>query len=241
MSTRRRIAKQKSKQPAKKNGLLIIGIVALVAVVAVIVLVMASRRPVAVGEFTTVEKKNWPLANGKSLGAADAPVVLREFSDYQCPYCRQFTQNIQGQIIKDYVETGKVRFEYHDYIVIDPNVGGTESRRAAEASECANEQGMFWDFHEMLFTNQQAEGSGAFSDDRLRAFAKALGLDTAKFNSCFNSGSTASKVVADEVQGKALNVRGTPSLFVNDTLVTNPLDYATVKAAIDAALNSAAQ
>jgi protein-disulfide isomerase len=241
MSTRRRIAKQKSKQPAKKNGLLIIGIVALLAVATVIGLVMANRPPAAIGEFTTVEKKTWPQANGKSMGAADATVVLREFSDYQCPYCRQFTQTIQSQIIKDYVETGKIRFEYHHYIVIDPNVGGTESRRAAEASECANDQGMFWDFHEMLFANQQAEGSGTFSDDRLRAFAKAMGLDTAKFNSCFNSSSTASKVTADEVQGKSLNVRGTPSLFVNDKLVTNPLDYATVKAAIDEALNGATQ
>jgi protein-disulfide isomerase len=241
MSTRRRVTKQKGKQPIKTNGLLIIGIVAIVAIAAVVALVMANRRPVDVGEFTTVEKRTWPQAEGKTLGPADATVVLREFSDYQCPYCRQFTITIQDQILKDYVETGKVRFEYHHFIVIDPNVGGTESRRAAEASECANDQGMFWDFHQMLFVNQQTEGSGAFSDDRLRAFAKAMGLDTNKFNSCFNASSTADKVTKDEALGKTYNIRGTPSLFVNDTLVNNPLDYNTVKAAIDEALKGTNQ
>jgi protein-disulfide isomerase len=239
MSTRRRVTKSNSKQPAKKNYLLIIGIVAVVAIAAVIALVMVNRPPADVGEFTTVEKRTWPQPDGKSLGAADATVVLREFSDYQCPYCRQFTTTVQDQIFKDYVETGKVRFEYHHFIVIDPNVGGTESRRAAEASECANDQGMFWDFHEMLFANQQAEGSGAFNDDRLRAFAKAMGLDTNKFNSCFDAKSTADKVTKDEALGKTYKVRGTPSIFVNDTLITNPLDYNAVKAIIDEALKGA--
>jgi protein-disulfide isomerase len=241
MSTRRRVSRPKSKQAPKTNYLLIIGIVAVVAIAAVVALVMANRRPVDVGEFTTVEKRTWPQANGKSLGPADAKVVLREFSDYQCPYCRQFNATVQDQILKDYVETGKVRFEYHHYIVIDPNVGGTESRRSAEASECANDQGMFWDFHQMLFTNQQSEGSGAFNDDRLRAFAKAMGLDTNKFNSCLDSKDTANKVTKDEALGKTYHIQGTPSLFVNDTAVTNPLDYNIVKAAIDEAIKSAGQ
>lgn len=126
MSTRRRISKQKNKAQAKKNGLFIIGGVILLAIVVVAGLVWANLRPTDPGEFITVEKGTWPQADGKALGAADAPVVLREFSDFQCPYCRQFSENIQKQIINDYVATGKVRFEYHHYIVIDGNVGGKD-------------------------------------------------------------------------------------------------------------------
>ena len=241
MSTRRRNARQKNKSQTRKNGLFIIGGVVLLAIVAVVGLVLANQRPAAVGEFITVEKGTWPKADGKALGAADSPVVLREFSDFQCPYCRQFTENIQQQIINDYVTTGKVRFEYHHFIVIDGNVGGDESRKAAQASECASEQGMFWDYHEMLFTNQQGEGTGGFSNDRLKAFAAALGLDSGKFNSCLNSSRAAGNVTADDVQARSLKIGGTPALFVNDTVVKNPMDYAAVKAAIDEALSGASQ
>jgi protein-disulfide isomerase len=239
MGTRRRVERKKGKQSETKNGLLIIGIIAIIAVAAVIALVLSNRPAVDVGEFATVAPQTWPQPDGKALGPADAKVVIKEFSDYQCPYCRMFHENIQAQLVKDYVETGKIRFEYHHFIVIDANVGGNESQRAAEASECAVEQGKFWDFHEMLFANQQAEGSGGFSDDRLRAFAKSMGLDTGKFNSCFNSGKMADKITVDEAMGKALNIRGTPSLFVNDQPVNNPLDYEALKAMIDEALNGA--
>jgi len=239
MSTRKRIAKQKKKTAKKKNGLVIIGVVVLLAVVAVIGLVTANKRPPVVGEFNTIEPQEWPQADGKALGPADAPVVVREYSDFQCPFCRQFSAGVQDQIINDYVETGKIRFEYHHFIVIDGNVGGTESRMAAQASECASEQGRFWDYHEMLFANQQGEGTGAFSDDRLKAFAAALDLETGKFNACLNSNRAASGVTADEAQAKARQVNATPALFINDQKVENPLDYTTVKAAIDEALGSA--
>lgn len=241
MSTRRRAVRQKKKSTARKNGLVIIGAVVLLAVVVVVGLVLANRRPPVVGEFTTVEPRQWPQPDGKALGPADAPVVLREFSDFQCPYCQQFWETTQNQIIKDYVETGKVRFEYHHFIVIDGNVGGNESRMAAQASECASDQGKFWDYHEILFANQQGEGTGAFTDARLKAFAGALGLDTGKFDSCLNSSGAKGKVVTDEAQARSLKISGTPALFVNDKKIENPLDYAAVKAAIDEALNSTGQ
>ena len=143
---------------------------------------------------------------------------------------------MERQLIDQYVTTGKVRFEYHHYIVIDGNVGGSESRRAAEASECANEQGAFWDYHAMLFANQQGEASGAFSDRRLKAFAEALQLDTGKFNACFDARRYAEAVQADEQLARALGVTGTPTVFVNGTLVQNPLDFDEFQRLITAAL-----
>lgn len=238
--SRKKVSSPRRKKPARNKNLFIIGGVVVVAVIAVIVLVSLNARPtVYSGDFVKVEKKEWPMADGKALGPADASVVVREFSDFQCPYCRQFHESIQDRLVEEYVTTGKVRFEYHHFIVIDGNVGGSESRNAAQASECAADQGMFWDYMDTLFANQKGEGVGSFTDPRLRAFAEYLGLDMQKFNSCLNSARAASNVTADEAQGRARGVRGTPSVFINDQIVQNPMDYATIKAAIDAALASA--
>ena len=122
---------------------------------------------------------------------------------------------MERQLIDEYVATGKVRFEYHHYIVVDSIVGGNESQRAAEASECANEQGEFWNYHKMLFANWNGEGEGAFVDRRLKVFAETLGLDTQKFNQCFDSGRYAGEVRADTRLGQSLGVTGTPTVFVN--------------------------
>ncbi len=237
---RRRVVKQARKpQAAPKSGLWIIAGVALVAVIVAVVLIFQRTPPADVGDFETVAKQTWPQPDGKALGPADAPVVIREFSDFQCPYCRMFSATSQKQIIEQYVSTGKVRFEYHHFIVIDGNVGGVESRQAAQASECAADQGAFWDYHEILFANQQGEGAGAFSDDRLKAFAAALDLDAAQFNACLNSAAAAEKVKADEATARSLKVNATPAVFVNDTRIENPLNFEVIKAAIDAELAAA--
>jgi protein-disulfide isomerase len=143
---------------------------------------------------------------------------------------------VERQLIEQYVTTGKVRFEYHHFIVVDGNVGGNESRHAAEASECANEQGKFWDYHAMLFANQQGEGQGAFADRRLKAFAEALGLDTGIFNACFDSHKYAGAVQTDEQQARARGVNGTPTLFVNGQRVENPTDFNELQRWIEAGL-----
>jgi protein-disulfide isomerase len=122
---------------------------------------------------------------------------------------------VERQLIDQFVSTGQVRFEYHHYIVIDGNAGGSESRRAAEASECASEQNQFWNYHKILFTNWRGEHVGAFADKRLKAFAETIGLDTTQFNRCFDSRRYANAVVQDEAAGRSLGVSSTPSLFIN--------------------------
>lgn len=236
MSSKRKAYQQRRRQETRRRNLLIIGGVVLVAVLAVVLLVTQNDQPVAAGSFVTVEPKEWPQADGKALGPADAPVVIRDFSDFQCPFCRQFAQGVKDQIIEQFVSTGQVRFEYHHFIVIDGNVGGNESRRAAEASECAAEQNRFWDYHDMLFANQLGEGNGAFNDSRLKAFAEALGLDTEQFNSCFDSRKYRRVVEDDEKLARSYKLTGTPSLLVDDQLIQNPLDFSIVTAAIAAAI-----
>ena len=139
-------------------------------------------------------------------------------------------------MIQEYIVTGKVRFEYRHYIVIDRSVGGNESRRAAEASECANAQGEFWNYQKMLFENQKGEGRGAFADRRLKAFAETLGLDSGQFNQCFDSGQYSQEVLTDERLARSMGVSGTPTIFVNGRLFDNPLDYEGLKRMIESAL-----
>lgn len=240
--SRRKPTKTKKvlKKTNSRRGLYLIGAAVLVAIISVGFLI-AQNAPRDVGDIIRVETKTWPEPDGRALGASDAPVVIREFSDFQCPYCRQFSERMKGQIIDQLVKTGQVRFEYHHFIVIDGNVGGTESRNAAEASMCAAEQNRFWDYHDMLFANQLGEGVGSFREERLKAFAGELGLDQAAFDTCYDSRRYRDEVVADQALGQKLGVRGTPALFVNDKIVENGFDIASIQAEVEAASNQTSQ
>jgi protein-disulfide isomerase len=134
------------------------------------------------------------------------------------------------------VQAGKVRFEYHHFIVVDGNLGSQESRRSAEATECANLQGQFWPFHDYLFSHQNGEGQGAFSDANLKSFAVTLGLDAAKFNACFDNRTTAKVVEQDEALARSLGANQTPTVLVNGKLIQDPLSTTELQQVIDAAL-----
>jgi len=170
--------------------------------------------------------------SGRTLGDPNAKVTIDIYEDFQCPNCWTFTNTVEPQLVANYVATGKAKLTYHDFIVIDSNTGGTESRDAANAALCANDQGKFWPYHDWLFANQYTEGSGAFTNDRLKSIAAAMGgLDLAKFNSCVDNGSHNTDVAGEK--GPTGN-QGTPSIVINGTL-TATYDYATVAAAIDTA------
>jgi protein-disulfide isomerase len=236
MSKREEIRKRKQQQ-SRRQMLIIGGAIVVIAVAVAGWLIYQSylnSRPVAANSYTTVPTQTWPGADGKAIGAAaGAKVLVQEFADFQCPICGEYFHGVEPQIIKDYVDTGKIRYEFHHFIVIDLNTGGVESQHAAEASECANEQNHFWDYHNMLYTNQGSEGGGAFADNRLKAFAAALGLDSQKFNSCFEAHKYSSVVAADVAQGTSMGVSGTPTLFINGIMVSNPLDYTAIKQQLD--------
>ena len=233
--SKREEMRQRRQKEARRRQLIIIGGIAVVAIAVagffIAQNIITNSQPV--GSFVAVPTQTWPQADGTALGTKTAKVLVQEFADFQCPICGEYFHNIEPQLIKDYVSTGKIRYEFHDYVVIDQNVGGVESRHAAVASLCANDQGHFWDFHNMLYNNQQSEGSGTFSDKRLKAFAVALGLDATAFNTCFDAQKYGSAVDADQVLGTGMGVQGTPTVFVNGTMAGNPLDYTALKQQID--------
>ena len=137
-------------------------------------------------------------------------VTLEEFGDFQCSHCAQFAVGVGKRIKEEFVNTGKIRFVFRHFPFI-----GTESFRAAEATECAADQNKFWEYHDIVFENWKGVNEGHFSDDNLKLFASSLQLDRGAFDSCFDSGKYRGKVESDLRLGERMGVEGTPTLFLN--------------------------
>jgi len=129
------------------------------------------------------------------------------------------------------VKTGKVRFGYWHFPFLGP-----ESQWAAEASECAAEQGAFWAYHDLLFERQAGENRGAFNKERLKAFAAELGLDTDAFNACLDSGKYASLVKTEAIMARSFQVRSTPTFLINNRPVVGALPFEVFQQVIEAEL-----
>jgi protein-disulfide isomerase len=156
-----------------------------------------------------------------SMGPADAPVTIVEFSDFQCPYCK-----LSVQVIKDILGRypGKVRVVYRDF----PGSNHPHASQAAEAAQCAAEQGYFWNYHDLLFSQQIAGQSWDFA-----ALAKQLGLDQQSFALCLNAGRYREKVGKDLQDGLRLGVSSTPTFFVNGRPLVGAHPVADFQALID--------
>jgi len=218
-TARRRRAQQKS-----NNTQWIIGgiVVAVVFVAALILINLTATRPV-----TTPPS---PINSGRVLGQANAPVTIDEYADFQCPICRRAELLIR-QIAPQYIDTGQVKIVYHNFAFI-----GAESVQAAQAAECANDQGKFWDYANYLFDHQTGENVGAFSTANLKQFAQDLHLDTATFNACLDSGKYASLVQQELQEGRALGVNATPTFFINGQRIVGVLPQDQFTALLDSLL-----
>ena len=165
------------------------------------------------------------------LGDKKAQVTIIEFSDYQCPFCRVFWKNTFGQIKKEYVDTGKARFIYRDY----PLSFHPMAHLTAEAAECADDQGKYWEMHDKIFGEEEKLGQGTvtYTSSDLKKWAAAIGLDLSKFNQCLDSGKYKAEVDKDFTDGTAAGVSGTPSVFINGRLIVGAQPFSAFKAIID--------
>jgi protein-disulfide isomerase len=166
-------------------------------------------------------------AKAYTQGKKNAPVVLVEFADYQCPYCQKVNPQIQ-QLKKEYGDALTVI--YKDFPL--PMHHGSE--KAAEASRCAGEQGKFWEYHDVLFYSKQLEV------DELKEHARVLKLDGDRFDACLDNGTEAGAVKSDLDEAKSLGLTGTPSFFVNDHFFSGVVDIAALKDIVNQQLNLAA-
>jgi protein-disulfide isomerase len=123
----------------------------------------------------------------REMGPQNAPVVVEEFGDYQCPFCALDISTAEIRLRDQYIQTGKVRFIFRNFPIVDTFVAnGTESHLAALAALCAGDQNMFWEYHDLLFASQVAENSGYFSTPRLQAMAARPHLDGVRFDQCLS-------------------------------------------------------
>ncbi len=130
--------------------------------------------------------------------------------------------------METYADSGQVRFEYKHFAFI-----GNESIKAAEASECAAEQDMFWPYHDTIFANHRGENVNAYSNTALKNFAAALGLDTAEFNSCLDSGKYTRAVRSDLDEARDREVNSTPTLFINGEKVEGAATFAQLQSMVE--------
>jgi protein-disulfide isomerase len=170
-------------------------------------------------------------------GAPNAKVAIIEYSDYQCPYCERYEKETYGQLTKDYVDTGKLKYVWRDMpLDMHPN-----AMKAALAANCAGAQGKFWEMHDRLFANQQALDAAD-----LPKHAEALGLNVGQFQTCLDSGRFDAEVKADIAEATKANINGTPTFLLGivqpngSVKVTKKIvgakPYAEFKAAIDNAI-----
>lgn len=158
-------------------------------------------------------------------GPAAAPVTITEYADYECPYCQQ----VQPTLDKLEAEfKGKLAFAYKDF----PLPMHANAQKAAEASRCAQAQGKYWEYHDLLVSTK------LLAPDALKAHARQLKLDTQAFDKCLDSGQTADAVKAQAAEAQALGLQGTPTFFINGRYVSGSLSYERLKALIQEELST---
>jgi protein-disulfide isomerase len=159
-------------------------------------------------------------------GPEDAAVIIEEFADFECPFCGRHAAETLPQIKEAYGD--RVRYIYRDFPLTNMH---QFAQKAAEASQCAHEQGQFWEYHDLLFENQ-----GALAVPNLKAYAEQVGADTEEFNDCLDSGKNAPEVLLDLQDGQQAGVSGTPAFLINDLLLSGAQPFEQFQVVIDQAL-----
>jgi protein-disulfide isomerase len=148
------------------------------------------------------------------LGAANAPVTLVEYSDYQCPFCRRHFSTVMPELVKAYVDTGKVKYVMREFPIqsIHP-----QALKASQAALCAGALGKYWEMHDLIFGNQRQ-----IAVEHLKAHGQSLGLDSASFEDCLAGDSYVEQIRSDLAEGQKLGIRGTPSFLLGATDAADP-------------------
>jgi protein-disulfide isomerase len=173
-----------------------------------------------------------PVGDAPVKGAADAPVTIVEFSDYQCPYCGRYVVETMPRIMAEYVETGQVRYAFKDF----PLSFHAQARQAAQAARCAGEQDAYWEMHDKIFGSQESWSGNNEAVAVFVEWAAGFGLDQDAFSECLESERHAAGVEADFQEGVSFGVTGTPAFFVNGQLISGAQPFEVFQSVIEAAL-----
>jgi|YNPBryantNP2012_1023418.scaffolds.fasta_scaffold06296_3 protein-disulfide isomerase len=206
MSPRRTDPKFKTQTPTRRvpDWLIAVGIGVAVVIGVVVLFTLQTPQPVTYSPVGVT-------SSGKTKGDPNAKLDLIVFSDFKCPHCMLFAADVERRIDEAYVKTGKVKITYKYFLVVDPN---GESLWSANAAECANEQGRFWDYHDKIVAESPG-GRNSLTRANLKKYAADLRLDTARFDACFDSNKYNAMVQADVNEAQRLGLPGTPSFILN--------------------------
>lgn len=173
------------------------------------------------------------VRDGMTLGDPNAPVQIIEYGDYQCPGCASFARSVKPQLMNDYIANGLVYFESRELTGLGP-----ESRDASIGALCALEQGMYWEFYDMLYYNQVGRNDGGFSEQRMTRMAEQLEMDVDAFEDCLGTNRFNDRLDEMTDQAQSDGVRATPSVIVNGVLLEGP-NYEQLRQQVEVALQQA--
>lgn len=190
----------------------ILGVIIVVVVSGIVVSVSSSPSETVNLDMTRTHGTISTAMGSAILGNPSAPITIVEFGDYQCTQCYDWFHNVKPAITRDYIETGKVNLVFMDLAFL-----GNDSSKAAEASYCAEDQGMYWNYHDLLYNSQESKIDGGWANsDGLKAFAFSLGFDMDLFDSCLDSGKYSKRVQYNIQQARDNSVMETPVFFIVD-------------------------
>ncbi|MBI4895223.1 MAG: DsbA family protein [Candidatus Aenigmarchaeota archaeon] len=209
---------------SKESTVLVIGVVIVIVILAALAINLAQPKtdvikkdPVITKEpVKTPENPKISVDDDPYIGSNSSKITIVEFSDFQCDFCGKFHRDTFPLIKKNYIDTGKVKFVYRDY----PIQGHDFAIQSAEAADCALEQNKFWEYHDILFNNQNALDLAS-----LKKYAKDLGLNETRFNDCLDSEEYRPELVNDANDGIKYGVTQTPYFFINGVAIDGAYPY----------------
>jgi protein-disulfide isomerase len=212
-ASKRQVRKEELRRKERQQRLITIGIVAVVAVILVGVIIIPSinnvRNPG--NDFAMITPEAYTTTNGTNVGNPQAKVKVEVFEDFQCSACKTYAEFIEPQVIQSLAETNQIHYVFYEFPFLDDKLQEKASDLSANAAECANAQGKFWDYKKLLFANQRL----GFTEDRLVSYAKALGIDTDQFKTCLTEKPYQNKIDQDIAAGVEYGITGTPTIIVN--------------------------
>jgi len=215
-------------------------IIAVIAIGGIAALTYASTRSNALASASPVDTTLPPVkSEGYVMGSPTAPVEVTEFGDFECPACGRFAVITEPDVRKTFIDSGKVRWRFIDY----PLSMHRNTWQASRAAACADEQGKFWPFHDLLYQNQDRWNGEATSnpDKLMKEFARQLGLNTQQFDRCVDTKKYQAKIQAHLALGEKRKVNSTPTFVIGDQQAANALPYDQFKQLVDSALAKSAR
>ncbi len=175
------------------------------------------------GEIKQVKRYPVPEDGDPSFGPSDAPITIIEFSDFQCPYCQKWHNEVWKKLVAAYPT--QIRLVYRDFPLYSIH---PDAAPAANAAECANEQSKYWEFHDLLFSGNEGLGEAAYQN-----YASSLNLNMASFQQCLDENRYETEVTADFEYASGIGIQSTPTFFVNGVALIGAQPYEVFKEVID--------